>query len=470
MRHPHTALFGFLLPAGAGYFELCGAVLRTLLPDSALHHRAEVTGATIPAPLLLPPMQQPASVVVECGVALASGSIQVASLMAGSSSMPVHITAVAAALASPQLAGTKAGGSHVPNALWLASAALEAHTAPAAAAALSALQTSTGRSGFWFDPAAFDSFLQLGQVFKAAGSTEVFVPAGMGALQVASPASEDASSWAAAVPVPAAEGTVSTDFRLGAAASPEQLCSIAQLAAKSMGKAQPGSVSGSKATLAKQTECLYEVAWQAAEAAASLDHLAGGGAAGKALWRLAAAEQKDPAIAAASAIAAVQRLLRDTSAGTATCPAIQLQTTGAALLPLSESAGSRLTSSRVAAAASLTGLIKTLGQEAPQLAWSSRDADSQAAAAARPGSATLIRLPAGDQPLADAFGVAARGGAHLAPALLKSAAVEQLGAHHLFPMPRGNLGSLAAQPVDVGRKLAADEVLVAVKAVGINFR
>lgn len=40
-------------------------------------------------------------------------------------------------------------------------------------------------------------------------------------------------------------------------------------------------------------------------------------------------------------------------------------------------------------------------------------------------------------------------------------------------MPRGSLASLACQPVDLGEaaaKLKPDEVLVAVKAVGINFR
>ena len=458
------------LAAGAGYFELCGAALRTLSPDSALHTRAAVTGAAIPAPLLLPPMQQPASAVIECSVALASGGVEVASLVAGSSSRPVHVSAAAAVVPAPQQAGAQAGSGRAGTLSLLVAGAAAAQGPSAAAAALSALQSSTGTSGFWFDPAAFDSFLQLGQVFKAAGSTEVFVPAGMGALQVASPTGADASSWAAAVPVPAAEGTVSTDFRLGAAASQEQLCSIAQLAAKSMGKAQAGSGAGQKAALAEQTECLYEVAWQAAEAATSLEPVVHDDPANRAFWRLGAAEQSEPAVAAASAIAAVQRLLRDSSAASAAGHAIQLQTVGTALLPHPESASSGCAGTKVAAASSLAGLIKTLGQEVPQLAWSSQDADGQAPVATRTGSAALVRLPAGAQPDSDAFGGAARGGARLAPLLLKAAAVEQLGPHRLFPMPRGNLGSLAAQSVDVSRKLAADEVLVAVRAVGINFR
>ena len=107
----------------------------------------------------------------------------------------------------------------------------------------------------------------------------------------------------------------------------------------------------------------------------------------------------------------------------------------------------------------------------PQLGWSSQDADTQASAAGRAGSAALVQLPAGSAVAeADAFGSAARGGARLAPLLLRSAAVEQLGPYHLFPQPRGSLNSLAALPVDASRTVGSNDVLVAVKAVGINVR
>ena len=85
------------------------------------------------------------------------------------------------------------------------------------------------------------------------------------------------------------------------------------------------------------------------------------------------------------------------------------------------------------------------------------------------GSAALVSATAGSGS-GDAFGTATRAGCRLEPLLLKSAAVEQLGPYHLFPQPPGSLNSLAALPVDAGRQLASDEVLLAVKAVGINFR
>lgn len=473
--HCHRLSSAFEKLAGAGYFELAGAALCTLAPDSALHEAAAVGGAAIPAPLLLPPMQQAASTVIECGVVLGGGAIEIASLAGGSSHRQVHVTAVAASLGHRAAAGPAGSGA---GAAMHRSLAFVRHAAAAAcvaarqpAAAVSGLLTATGRSGLRLDPAAFDCFLQLGQVFKAAGNTEVYVPAGLGALRVsaamASASSGDCgAAWAAAVPLPAKVGTASSDFRLASPSSQTQLAAVSALTAKSLGKAQ-GGVAGGKAALAQRIECLYDVAWQAADAAAASQELSPAGA--SRLWRLSAAELREPATAAASAIAAVQRLLKSGAAAAGT--GVQLQTVGAALLADSTgSAGSVDSTARLAAAAALSGLVKTLGQEAPQLAWSSCDADGQASTAHRAGSTALVQLPAGSVGGASAFGSVARGGARLAPLLLKSAAVEQMGPHHLFPVPRGSLGSLAALPVDVDRRLGAEEVLVAVKAVGINFR
>jgi hypothetical protein len=327
------------------------------------------------------------------------------------------------------------------------------------------LETGTGRSGLCLDPAAFDCFLQLGQVFKAADSTEVYVPAGLSALQVAAPqeAGEEAvmpaaHAWASAVPSPAAEaGTVRSDFRLASSAAASRVCSIAALTAKSMGQASARVPAADQQTPSVQrTDCLYEVAWRVADTVVSGE--AGGE---RTLWQMSASEQRDPAGAAAGAIASVQRLLKGSAAG-----AVQLQTVGAALVPGSIAAD--VGRVRTAAAAALSGLVKTLNQEVPQTSWSSQDSDPAAAGCGRAGAAALVQLGA-NPGAADAFGSAARGGSRLAPLLLKSAAVEQLGPHHLFPSPRGSLNSLVPRPVDT-TSLAPGLVLVAVRAVGINFR
>ena len=450
--------------AGAGYFELCGAALRTLTPDAALHAQAAVAGAAIPAPLLLPATQKGASAAIECCVLPSTGAVEIASAAASGSGRMVHVTATAV-FVSQSAAGAAAGATAARLLQPLAAAvkaAVPAGRQPAAAVA--ALQTDTGRSGVWLDPAAFDCFLQLGQALKAVGDSEVYVPAGLGALRVAGSSSH--GTWAATVPVPAAEGTACSNFHLARdGGRQEQVASIAALAAKSMGRLQAGPAASKAA--AQRTDCLYEVAWQASEAAAAVE---AGAAGAHALWRLRPAEQQQPATVAAGAIAAVQRLLAG-AAGAAATGTVQLQTVGSALLPSTGvlGAASQDRSGRTAAAAALSGLIKTLNQEVPQLSWSSQDADGQAAGAHRTGAASIVHTTAGTA-AADAFGSAARAGAVLAPLLLKSAAVEQTGPYHLFPQPRGSLNSLAALPIDAGRQLASNEVLVAVKAVGINFR
>ena len=423
-----------------------------------------MAGAAIPAPLLLPAMQQGASVLIECSVVPGTGAVEIASMASASSGRAVHVTAAAALVGPTAQAAAVEHGARSAHLLPVVASAAAAAAGSSPAAAVAALQTDTGRSGVWMDPAAFDCFLQLGQALKAVGDLEVYVPAGLGALRVAVPGNAS-STWAATMPVPAAEGAACSDFHLVRdSGKQDQVASIAALTAKSMGRVQ-ASPATSKAA-AQRTDCLYEVAWQVD--ARTEAHVPAGTS--SSLWRLRPAEQRQPAVAAAGAIAAVQRLLTG-SGGAAAAGTVQLQTVGSALLPSTGllGAASQDRGGKTAAAAALSGLVKTLNQEVPQLGWSSQDADSQAFGARSIVGAALVTATAGSGS-ADAFGTVARAGSRLAPLLLKSAAVEQPGPYHLFPQPRGSLNSLAALPVDAGRQLAPDEVLVAVKAVGINFR
>ncbi len=425
-----------------------------------------MAGAAIPAPLLLPAMLKGTTTVIECSVVPSTGAVEIASTAAAGSVRAVHVTASAALVGHPSASAAAAGMARSAQLLPAVPSAAATAAGRTPAAAVAALQMDTGRSGVWMDPAAFDCFLQLGQALKAVGDLEVYVPAGLGALQVACP-SDASRAWAATVPVPAAEGAACSNFHLARdGSSQEQVVSIAALTAKSMGRVQAGPAA-SKAAV-QRTDCLYEVAWQVSEAGTPIEAAAAGS--GSTLWRLHPADQQQPAAVAAGAIAAVQRLLKRTG-GAPAAGAVQLQTVGSTLLPSSGLLGAAIQNEagKTAAAAALSGLVKTLNQEVPQLSWGSQDADAQAPAARSIGSAALVNASTGSDS-ANAFGMAARAGARLAPHLLKSAAVEQLGPYHLFPQPRGSLNSLAALPVDAGRQLAADEVLVAVKAVGINFR
>ena len=455
---------------GAGYFELSSAALRALVPDSSAHEHMAVAGAAIPAALLLPGGLP--SVTLECSAA-GSGGIEIASLTAGGRA--VHVTAVATS-SSLQPAGSgdtssAAAGSHSHMLTSVSDAA------PQKAAAIAALPIHTGRSGLWLDPAPFDCFLQLGQVFKAAGSRDVYVPAGFAALQLSAVEADVLSStrgstaWAATVPVVpmAPKGSVCSNFRLSCSeANQRQLCAISALAAKSMGRAHAGGAPAigkdSRTAVGEQTECLFEVGWRVGDPSLAIVVEAAVESEGSKLHMLPVSNQGPPESLASSAVAAIQGLLQGTAFDR---PATQLLTTGAALVPAC-AAGS---GSKAALAALLCGIVKTLHQEAPQISWTAYDADNQRPTQHRGRPAALHAGTVVGHPTADAFGSAERASALVVPQLLKSTASERLGPFHLFPVPRGSLNTLATMPVDGSTaSVEPGQVLVVVKAVGINFR
>lgn len=424
------------------------AALRTLLPDSQAAQRSLLGGVTIPAPLMLPaPQQAAAGAVAHCTVDARTGWLEITSITAAGS-RAVHVTGAAASLlpsrgspAQPKAEGRR--GVHL----------LPALAAPAGKPAVAGgLEVRAARAGFWMDPTPFDCFLQLGQVLMA-DDNMVYVPAGLGALHVAAELSNTTAAWAA-VQAAGSDGAPVSNFHL-ASSSADPLCSISGLEAKSMGRSQAAAAAATKVPTVAPVDCLYQVAWDAAGSGAG-EQLA---AAGATIWHLPGSVQP-PASAAASAIGAVQRLLKSGAAGAA----VQLQTSGAALLPFLPPHGAALDK----AAAALSGLVRTLNQECPQIGWSATDADSGAPTTRSAAAARLVQLAGPSD--ADAFGLAGRGNATFASSLARSAAQEALGAYHLMPMPRGSLNSLVPLPVDLEATLAPDQVVLAVRAVGLNFR
>jgi acyl transferase domain-containing protein len=123
------------------------------------------------------------------------------------------------------------------------------------------------------------------------------------------------------------------------------------------------------------------------------------------------------------------------------------------------------------------GMLRTAAQEAgggqaPSVAAAHASALRAAdpAAPGKPGFSLLLQ-PAGAAPVSwDGYGAAASGGARYTPRMRRSAAAMAPLPHQLVPAPRGALGNLVPAPVDVGVPLGPERVLVAVKAVGLNFR
>ena len=458
---------GRVLFPGAGFFELATEAAKASAGKAGA--TASLAAATIPAPLQLPDSQQlakAAPVVARVSIRLASGALAVASSPAAFKQQ--HLTGTVAVVASTGVpAAEPAGGSGSGSAPQLASRLLAGllarHAAPAAspAAAQAAVDNRGCDGSSQFHPASLDSCLQLA---AAGAGSALKVPATLGCLHVpdrlTAPLLTAASRQQGAATAPTEPSTVdywmadaAGGCGLGARASSLQLKPLGPLPAAAA--ARPAvAVAPKAAPLAAAEELLYEVAWPATEpaAAAAASHAA---AAVAAVLQLA---PRAGLATTAGAIAALQAAQLETLGGA------QLSTRGALSALQAPAAGA----AGRAAEGGLPGLMRTLALEYQGQRFGAVDGDSLAASAAS-ANAQLQLLPAGGAPEADGYGAARRGGVHQRAALLPAKARSSTPAFHLMPLPRGALSSLRAQPVDAA-SVAPGQVLLAVKAVGVNFR
>ncbi|KAI8473970.1 MAG: hypothetical protein J3K34DRAFT_383389, partial [Monoraphidium minutum] len=187
----------------------------------------------------------------------------------------------------------------------------------------------------------------------------------------------------------------------------------------------------------------------------------------------------------AAAAAAAPRMAR-AGAARAAANALQLLQAAAAAAPGGKAAAGLLFSTALAAPAGAAptgaaaagalreqaawGMLRTAAQEAAGLAVTAAhgDAADPDQGGGAPGSFRLLG-PRAPQPF-DGYGAAASGGAAFAPRLLRSCAAAATAPYQLVPQPRGALGNLVPVAVDTEAAPAPGGVLLAVKAVGINFR
>lgn len=468
---------------------MAAAVAQALL-QGATAPAACLLGTAIAAPLILPnPAAAPAdftAVVLSAEVVAADGTCQL------SSGSTVHVsTRFAPAVGAPpasscvaavdrlvaqcseplaaeyayrQLAG--AGLQYGPSFRLLRSIKRGA----GAAAAKVQQPAAQLPAEFILNPAVLDSCLQLGGMVPAepaaaagsGGQQSTYVPASLAALYLGDSLSGSSSSGGGpatalaqrpAGTADSAAAVVRNHAIVGAAGS--IVCQLERLESKSTSRGAAATASTAAAE-AKQ-DMLYEICWAAADPTDT------------ALRLLAAADGASllglPATAgtvqlAAASIAAVQGTLQSTAAS------LQLQTRGqhAALAAPAASAG-------IEGAGQLWGLLRTTAAECQSLAVSGADADALAPPAGR-ASATAGQLVLGSQPAGpfDGYGSAAASGARFLPLMRPSAARSTPAPFQLLPQPRGALQNLAPVQLDGSAALAAGQVLVEVKAVGINFR
>lgn len=243
---------------------------------------------------------------------------------------------------------------------------------------------------------------------------------------------------------------------------------------------------------AAQLDMLYEVSWQVEEpddvAAGPEGDIESGpdSAAGAAMLQLESPSAGGLEAPVAQTLQAMQGLLQ--GAQHAASPGMHLRRPTSAYGAPNVAAAAvpgAAASALVAAlpqmlASALQGMVRSAAREAPNL---SLGCSQHSAADPRAGGArtALVLAPPGAAPAPfDGYGAMAVAAARLTPRVLPAAAaLPTPGRFQLVPSPRGALSNLVPQPMEVpgggssgqgAVALAPGTVLLAVKAVGINFR
>lgn len=325
---------------------------------------------------------------------------------------------------------------------------------------------------FLLNPAVLDCCLQLGGMVPAqqqaagaaagssGGQQATFIPASLAALYLGAGIG---SSSTGAVTALAQRPSGATDTAAAivrnhaiVGATGSVVCQLNQLESKSTSNRSAAAAAAGSA--GARQDILYEITWAAADPLATNAQLLQP-ATSSSLLGLAATGSSVQL--AATSMAAVQGALSGVAAG------LQLQTRGqhAALVAPAGAAGSDM-------ADQLWGLLRTTAAECQSLAVSGADRDSMASATDRApaNSAQLLLLGSQATEPFDGYGSAAASGSRFLPLMQPSAARSVPAAFQLFPQPRGALQNLAPLPLDSSAALAPGQVLVAIKAVGINFR
>ena len=420
---------------GAAFLELAAAAVK--LGAARSSSNAALHGITIPAPLQLPDQMAEGKVALRCAIQPASGSLQIAS--SASAYKQPNITGGAGAVVGI----SSAFETKTPLRIIMLGRSKYVTRSPASHAAI---DNSAAINGDYFHPAALDSCLQLA---AADGSSGLKVPAGVEAVAIPAPLASP-QLWAASRELSKATPSESSsvDYWLNAACGGSGLA-INALTMKPM--AQPRHKAAAASTVAAAEDITYEVDWPVAELSTAAEALASG------LTTLQMAGRGNaPGIAlAASAIAVLQQALPASG--------------GAVLITSSVEAQAAVTSQGQAAssAGALPGLMRTVALEHQAQRFGSVDQD--AFAVPEDPSTWMVLLQAGSQPSADQYGMAVRAGRLHAAAMLPSRTKGGSLPFHLLPQPRGAITSLTPVPASIDA-VAPDNVLLLVKAVGINFR
>ena len=415
-----------LLPATA-FFELACASVRLASGDSS----AAVMGVTLAVPMKLQPKSDP-------GSGLVTVQLQHGSLTASSYShdrLRHHLFASWGLLRSQpkqrsiRLSALEQMMAHTHTA---------SDTAQPQCTAVASVAEPTSSDGVTLHPAAADSMLHLASAFNLGQQTpQLRVPAALDAIQGSSSQSAQ-HHWVCATQAHLGKADSHThSFRLASDkgwdhAALHGLCFMPlEGTALASGIAQQD---GSVAPKIRQ-DCLYEVMWVADELDSSN------------------ANSADVAVCHQTALdgtVAVIQQLQQAAAGSKQVSPVMLP--GQVLTAAGRSSSAHTSS------IAITSLMRVAAQE---LANPHCHAImGHPSGLVGPASTRTAAHPPGD--------VALQAGVQHSPRLVPSAASSAPRPFQLMPKPRGALQNL--RPEAIGTALAADEVLLQVHAVGVNFR
>ena len=320
---------------------------------------------------------------------------------------------------------------------------------------------------FIMNPAVLDSCLQLGGIvptqLKAVESTAsaTYIPASLASLHISSMAgSKPATAMARrSSRAPDTAAVVSRDLAI-IGPTGAMLCQLEHLESRSTSSnSRAVDAVGNSTTSGIQQDMLYEICWSAADPASGAPQLVDSNS-GSSLMSLHVSTRRSHVQLAATGIATVQAALGSSSA------AMKLQTHG---VHVPHAAPAVAVGTKQAG--QLWGLLRTAAAECQTLAVSGQDGDSLTPFAFARASMSEFNLSTQQTSSAfDGYGSTLSAGLSYSPCMLPSTARSVPTPFQLFPQPRGALQNLAALPLDATTALAPGQVLIAVKAVGINFR
>jgi hypothetical protein len=297
---------------------------------------------------------------------------------------------------------------------------------------------------------------------------EAVVPCGLDLLLAAAATGASSQHGELAVAVlprqgPPATRTHTSDYSAVSQATGQCLVSIRGMQARSMPAAAPAAAGEGAHAAAPAQDVVYRVEWQADATQPG----PGAAAVSDAVLPVISLEPScGDGAACANAAALLQTWLQQPGSGSLP---LQLQAAGEQHVaphpaPVAAAAAAAAATSL---AAGMAGMLRTIAQELPGQQLSVRTSDP----AGQPAAAAAVRLTATPAGEADVFGSHRAAALLYAPRLVQSAEHNsQLGGDfQLVPRPRGSLDALLPQSTSFA-KPAAGQLLVAVRAVGLNFR